>query len=310
MSIARHHHYLSQCYLRGFTRGNAKKSRLTVIDLKNGSIFETIPRNVGGVRDFNRVEIEGVDPNYIESSLAELEGRAATALRELESGEEFIDERRAIVLELISILSVRTPEMRNHISQPFIHMAKIMMSMSFESKEIWESQIKQSGGDSSNKNGTKIEYEQMKEIYDSGGIEISVTQEHLINTEFKMATVIYELLQNRNWALVKAKEIGDEFITSDNPVVLAWQVQMPAHISPGFGLQNTSVYFPVSKNIMLVGEYNHNLTNTIANPYLVAILNSTIINGSSSRIFASSSDFSYIGKGHIIRKGKYLTKKT
>ena len=78
---ARHHHFLSQCYLRGFTKGNSKKSKLTVIDLLQNKHFETKPRNVGGLRDFNRIDVEGVDPIFLEKSLAEFEGEAARALK-------------------------------------------------------------------------------------------------------------------------------------------------------------------------------------------------------------------------------------
>lgn len=55
---ARHHHYLSQCYLRGFSSGNGKKSNLTVFDFQNKKVFVTSSRNVGGLRDFNRIDIE------------------------------------------------------------------------------------------------------------------------------------------------------------------------------------------------------------------------------------------------------------
>ncbi|MDZ8249191.1 DUF4238 domain-containing protein, partial [Escherichia coli] len=89
MSVARHHHFLSQCYLKGFTSNGGKKSKLTVIDLKERKTFESNTRNVGGVRDFNRLELDGVDPNYLESSLAEFEGSVATHLRKLEEGGEF-----------------------------------------------------------------------------------------------------------------------------------------------------------------------------------------------------------------------------
>ena len=54
---ARHHHYLSQCYLKGFTKGGSKKSKLKVFDLRNKKIFETIPRNVGGIRSIVRVAL-------------------------------------------------------------------------------------------------------------------------------------------------------------------------------------------------------------------------------------------------------------
>jgi len=78
---ARHHHYLSQCYLKGFTKGGSKKSKLIVIDLKRKKYFETIPRNVGGIRDSNRIDIERIDQNILEKSIAEFESAAAASLR-------------------------------------------------------------------------------------------------------------------------------------------------------------------------------------------------------------------------------------
>jgi hypothetical protein len=69
--------------LKGFTQGNSKKSKLTVIDLKELKKFETIPRNVGGMRDFNRVEIDGIDPEIIEKQQSEFESKVAHALKNI-----------------------------------------------------------------------------------------------------------------------------------------------------------------------------------------------------------------------------------
>ncbi len=100
---ARHHHYLSQCYLKGFTKGGGKKSKLTTIDLREKKHFETIPRNVGGMRDFNRIDVDGVDQNILENSLAEFEGAAASALRKLEETAVFEGETKDLILNLIAI---------------------------------------------------------------------------------------------------------------------------------------------------------------------------------------------------------------
>jgi hypothetical protein len=83
---ARHHHYLSQCYLKGFTDGGSKKSKLITFDLPEKRHFPTIPRNVGGIRDFNRINIAGYDQNALENSLGEFEGVVAKALKDLGEG--------------------------------------------------------------------------------------------------------------------------------------------------------------------------------------------------------------------------------
>jgi len=80
---ARHHHYMPQCYLRGFSVGAGKKCRVTVANLKNDVFFETNPRNVAGVRDFNRVELPGFKPDALEGMLSGFESEVAAAIRNI-----------------------------------------------------------------------------------------------------------------------------------------------------------------------------------------------------------------------------------
>lgn len=80
---ARHHHYIPQCYLRNFAVGSGKRCRLTVCNLNSKQYFETNPRNVAGVRDFMRVDVEGVKPDALEGMLSEFEGKAATSIRNI-----------------------------------------------------------------------------------------------------------------------------------------------------------------------------------------------------------------------------------
>jgi len=132
---ARHHHYLSQCYLKGFTKGGGKKSKLAVIDLREKKHFETIPRNVGGIRDFNRIDVEGVDQNLLESSLAEFEGMAAAALRRLDKGEKFDGDVKGLILNLIAMLAIRSPEMREHWRGFMAQIAERTMDLTLATKE-------------------------------------------------------------------------------------------------------------------------------------------------------------------------------
>ncbi|TOJ99052.1 DUF4238 domain-containing protein [Vibrio parahaemolyticus] len=307
MSTSRHHHYLSQCYLKGFTQGNAKKSKLTVLDLKNKKKFETIPRNVGGMRDFNRVEIDGVDPEIIEKTQSDFEGKAATALKKLEETSDFSGEIKDVILELIGMLAIKSPEMREHLSKPHIQVANHIMAMTYESKERWESQVaqikKETGEDISD--GTT--FEEMKDLFERGAFEVSVSKEHQIYMELLGMQRITELLHQRNWVLLKAADGAGEFITTDNPVSLTWHNPESAPFdSPGFGLPDTMVYFPVSKNLALVGEFDREDAIKEANKHLVAILNSKIIANSYQRVLASKSNFNYIAKGGAMQLGHTL----
>lgn len=57
-TMSRNHHWVPQCYLKGFTKGRSKKSLLYVTDFQAGRQFPTVPRNVAAGREFNRGEIE------------------------------------------------------------------------------------------------------------------------------------------------------------------------------------------------------------------------------------------------------------
>jgi hypothetical protein len=53
---ARRHHFVPQCYLKGFTVERKKRRQITVFDAKNRKVFTTAIDNVALERDFNRVE--------------------------------------------------------------------------------------------------------------------------------------------------------------------------------------------------------------------------------------------------------------
>jgi hypothetical protein len=307
LSVSRHHHYLSQCYLKGFTQGSAKKSKLVVLDLKNKKKFEAIPRNVGGMRDFNRVEIDGLDPEIIEKTQSDFEGKAATALKKLEETSDFSGETKDVILELIGMLAIKSPEMREHLAKPQIQVANHIMAITFESKERWESQIAQIKQDTGEDISDGTTFEEMKGLFERGAFEISVPKEHQIHMELLGMQRITELLHQRNWVLLKAGDEAGEFITTDNPVSLTFNDPASSpFISPGFGLPDTMVYFPVSKNLALIGEFDGGDGVKAANKHLVAIFNSRIIANSYQRVLASKSNFNYIAKGGAMQLGNTL----
>jgi hypothetical protein len=55
---AKRHHYVPQCYLKGFAE-DRDNPKLFVIDGKEQRSFCTAPANVAAERDFNRIEVDG-----------------------------------------------------------------------------------------------------------------------------------------------------------------------------------------------------------------------------------------------------------
>ena len=135
-----------------------------VLDLKSKRKFESIPRNVGGMRDFNRVAIDGVDPEIIEKAQSNFEGKAATALKKLEETSDFSGETKDVILELIGMLAIKSPERREHLAKPLAQIANLIMAMTFESEERWESQIYQIKQNTGNNVSDGATFDKMKDL--------------------------------------------------------------------------------------------------------------------------------------------------
>ncbi len=90
--------------------GSGKQCRLTVANIAEKNYFETNPHNVGGVRDFNRVNIAGFKPDVLEGMLANFEGQVATALRRVAESRKFEGDDRVCILNLLALLAVRSPQ--------------------------------------------------------------------------------------------------------------------------------------------------------------------------------------------------------
>ncbi len=301
---ARHHHFLSQCYLKGFTCGQSKKSKLAVIDLKRNTSFETIPRNVGGVRDFNKIEIAGVDPNCLEHELSKFENQVATALKNLRETLNFSGETKGIILNFIALIACRSPERREYMRQSEAQFAEGVMSAILGSKEMWESQI--------HNLKENISYEDIKKLIDSKKYTIEVPREEHIRTEQVLISTILPSLFMRRWLLVISDKKSGPFITTDSPVNLLWKdpEKIPPFYrdSPGFMSKETRVYFPISQELALIGEFDGDETKVKITEYLVAIFNSVTICKCPTQIYAPKFDFKFWSEEGNILSGNDLLK--
>jgi hypothetical protein len=306
---ARHHHYLSQCYLKGFTKGKTKKSKLTVVDFKERKCFETIPRNVGGIRDFNRIEIEGVDINAIESSLSEFEGNVASALKKLDETLDFSGETKDLILNLVALLGVRSPERREYIRRQEAEVIKRMMSLSLQSKERYEAQEAKKK-EKNPEYESNVTYEEFKDFFKSKKYKIELTNAHHIRNESVMVEAILPCLYGRNWFLIQSTKETGPFITTDTPVSLTWNEpeKIPPfyRTSPGFGMIDTLLYFPVSKDLAIVGEFNKVDKTIVGNRELVALLNTKMLFNYFKQIYAPIIGFNFLSKNGDILGGNRI----
>jgi hypothetical protein len=304
---ARHHHYLPRCYLRGFRSKNDKPPRIAVLDLKQKKHFETGTRNIGGVRDFNRINVEGLAPDSLENNLSSFEGQVATALRDIGKYKNLDNKTTyAVMMKLIALISVRHPQVRSNWADTEAQIAKLAMGITLATKERYESTLRKIKKDGEEIN-EDISYEKVKEFFDRGEYDIIVPNESHIDLEFKGVDSVLPFLFNRGWTLVLASQGTGPFVTCDRPVSLTWQY--PKKLSPsmkhhpGFGMKETEVLFPITQDMAIIGTFETEHKIISANKPLVASINSKIMAFAISQIYAPDLSFVFLGKNCKLKDG-------
>ena len=304
---SRHHHYLPQCYLRGFTKGAGKDSKLKVFDLKRRKIFDSSTRNVGGIRDFNRVDMEGIPPCAVETSWSSFEGELATVLRELQPDQPLSGSEKGFILTMIAILTVRSPEMREHWRQFHAEIAKRIMDNGLFTKERWEKSAAAAGILPPPLGST---YEEMKAFHEEGKYKLKVPTIAHLAREMEMVDILLPLLADRNWLVLSAPDESSQFITSDHPAVLKWRnsADVPLYLrnNPGFGLPGTRLLVPLRRDLVVLGEYDGRDDAEQASRELVAAFNTQMIISAYSQLYAPSSAFPFFTPDKRITIGSHL----
>ncbi|WP_109127141.1 DUF4238 domain-containing protein [Dyella sp. C11] len=302
---SRGHHYLSQCYLKGFTADGARTSRLAVIDGKERKAFRTVPENVAKVRDFNRLNAEGFDPNALEQKLSELESKVAEAIAELERGAPFQDERREVVLSLAAIFAIRNPHKREVWRQNMANLMDRVMDTALHSKEMWQRQI-----DAAREDGQRVDdgvtYEQMKDFHERKEYRIELSNDRHIEMEFVGLDAVLPYFLSRGWSLFRNSDDDAPFITSETPVTVMWTDGGEGRFPLGYALRGTSVCFPVSRNLYLIGRFDDSDTDQQVDDIFVAFANESTIAHAQGRLFAPSYDFRFTTHENKILDGRSL----
>jgi len=285
MSKTRNHHYISQFYLRGFSRNNSKKSQLYVFDLKNKKEFISAPKNVGSKRDFNRITFEA-NPNYIEDELAKIEGKLSITFKKvimnkiIQTQEEWQN-----IFYTMMMFYIRNPKPRAVLDTVFKAVSKKLLYTSVSSEEMVKDKIID-----------KIEpYQEMKNfISNTSNYNIEINQEIYINSEFKIINDGIKLLLQRTWYFFISE--NGEFITSDNPTSI---IPILGQTIYGLETKDTEIIFPISKDLCIIGDYKDFESKELigkvltANKELIQHINGKIILSSTNQIYSSKKEFQY-----------------
>ena len=304
--VARNHHYISKCYLKGFVK-NTDKPQLYVVDTRKPEPFTTSTDNVGARRDFHRVEIEGLAPDALENALAGFEGELAPALRRIEekrSLEDFND--KSFLLNFIGLTHIKNPQIRSTFEE---NIARRIMNILTSSEEIFDSQIRQAKETGFIAADTDVDYQTMKKFIDEDAFKIEVPTERHLRREMDLLDTVLPYLFERKWHLLKAPEGETGFVTSDHPVILQWQdpkLRDGLH-PPGLRLKNTELLFPVCNTLAVLGTYEEDEMEIDVTPEFIAKFNGTVISRSKNQVYARDDNFLYmLGDSPEPQNGKTL----
>jgi len=290
------HHYISQFYLGGFTSSGEKADSLWVLDQNNVKQWKSKPSNIAYEFDFNKIDAPEINPNIIEDSLAKFEYKVAPVIKDiiskkcLPTGNDFI-----LLMNMVALFSTNIPNQREIISRAIGDVAKAMLSLAIETPERWQSAIKNAKIDDIDNNS--VDYEKMKSFFESNKYSIEASKYFHIMTFFDSIDTILPYLINRKWRLLLTDEDTGQFICSDNPIALVWTVKVPPFYqnSPGFGMNNTELTMPLSKNVALIAKFEEIDKNVMkADRNTVAIINSRTAMYSKRFIYSSKKDFIWL----------------
>lgn len=296
MAESRNHHYIPQGYLRGFGWKRGKHHMVVVHDFQGGKVYETNTRNICAQRDFMRFEAKGREPDWLENEFSKLEAKAVAAIREVTKSGVFDGENKNYILNLMALLAVRSPEQRENMREFQARVAQRMMELVLEKKERWESQTKEME-EKTGKPST-VTYEEAKDFLMRGEYRIEVAREQHIQTEIDLYNTVLQLLGQRKWTLYIVPGDYGEFITTSRPVVIAYidpeKVPLYLRYSPGFGLKNTEVYFPLTKHALLIGRWDGGeMTINPTNQPFVGVMNMQMIQHSYGLALSSAREVLY-----------------
>jgi hypothetical protein len=119
---------------------------------------------------------------------------------------------------------------------------------------------------------------------------------------------VYKLLDRRSWIVARAAPGSGGFATSDSPVTLSWddKEMEGGFYPPGFGLQGTSVFCPLSKSLVIRGRFDDRVDAIELPADAVAGINSRTIFYADQRIYAENDRFRFLDQNFVLRYGRDL----
>lgn len=293
---ARKHHYVPQFYLRGFV---GKKDMLLVFDRETKEPYRSKPHGVAAQRDFNRIEVEGMDANAIEKLLSEFETEIAPALEKVIADKSIADEKnKAAIVNLMAAMTIRNPKRRKEVSKVIENFTRSFLGK----KENLDAHVADT-----KKQGKNVDLT-IEEVRNGlAEMDLTPSRESIIAAEIDQHDPAAERLWNKKWQLMIASDDSGGFVTTDDPVTIRWTDGQEHADRPGLAENNSEIIFPLSTKLALKGRADgeEGVVNTDA--MAIAEINSHIINNAARQVFAHDHSFKFTrGKPVELKSGATL----
>lgn len=296
------------CYLSGFTRNRDKNSQLYIVDSSVEHAFVSTPQNVAAERKFNQVAMEGENPCSADQGYAQFESELAPALARTNSKGDFSDDAdRALILRLIAQLAVLGAERTEVIRHYMQETARRLSEFGIANRQGWESQ-KGKAAEAGIEDAAHCTYEELRSLVERGDETVATHTTGHLARDLQSVTTLYNLLHRRSWIVAKAAHGSGGFITSDRPVTLSWDdMEMEAGFyAPGFGLQGTTVFFPLTKELVMRGRFDGRVGTLELPVASVAGINSRTVFYAGHQIYAETESFRFLDEHLVMRHGQDL----
>lgn len=306
MKPSRKHHYIPRFYLTGFTQNNDPKDKLWVIDQQDIKQFKAAPSKIAFETDFYRVDLPDVELDAFEQGLAYFESKAADVIKRILSLNKIQDSNDFnILINFIALIIARVPERRERTNSWAKDLSKMTLNMICATEETYIHHMKKANIDVSH--ADFVPYEQMKNFLKKDKYTVEFDRHtHLKNMIITTDTLI-PLLAQRNWALIRNTNSNHPFICSDNPACLTWTRPDSGFYSPGFGLRNTEITLPLTKELFLIGRFEPLIPYTTVNKVKqIAALNSRTGMHATRFVYSMKQNFPWLTNNDTIAGVKDL----
>jgi hypothetical protein len=291
-SVAKRHHFISQCYLRGFA-ADPGAAMLHVSDFKVHKQFRASTSDVALEKDFHTVDIPGQPPDVVEKQLGTFESDLGPALRRIVAAGSLADDAdRSLLFFFMALLTIKNPRMRDVVGAFMSNSADMMMRMKASDPRAWEAEMLRAKAEGTIPQDSDTE--QLRNLILQGAFAFSVSTPGHLHVEFDLVGKLLPYFHGRKWTLCRAVDADrTAFVTSDDPVCLEWRDQTRTE-PPGLGRRGTAITFPVANELAIIGTFEGQGRVVEADDNTVAMINGNVIAPANRQIYARADDFVYV----------------